>query len=187
MPLTNTYIVTEKEKQATEQQRVEAQRATEQLRLQLANEQAAMAAESERIRVAAQATTTAMQESARSERHYQTQVFLNDRFAWFQREQSARLRYWLTWATVLVLVAGVVTGLHLMAQSWQRHDVRVSVQLPPIPRELQSRSLAAFIAHAEREGWAGWDIVEDEQGRTVGVRYLHNRPLMWRLLEDNHG
>lgn len=168
-PLTNTIIQTQQMQQQTEQQRIQAETA-----------RAAIQATAQAEQWSQETKQAALALHAATEQHETTQVFLNDRFAWKERERTERQWNLIMLFGFLALVAGGVAVVWM----WPQRHQPPPVMLPRISvGDLGVMSPQKFVANAEQAGWHGYDIVEDEHGYEIGVRQLPGGPAqMVRLL-----
>ena len=158
VPVTNTIIQANQQKQQTEQQRIQAQQQTEQDRLRASVERAAIQATASAHNASVQASIAATEVEAERQRNYDTQLFLSDRFAWQERAKTERQFNLIILLVSIVATAGVVAAIWII----KGHPG------PPVHRSLPRASSLHFRQVADRHNWEGWKVESDGK-RLVGT------------------
>ena len=147
VPVTNTAIEMNRQSQETERQRIEAMRQSVQEGHRAAVERAAIQATTEAHNANVSADIAAQQAHERIQKNYDTQVFLNDRFAWQERGRTERFNSLM----IVIAALGTVGGIVVIIVAVSPARERSRRHLPPVAAH-------KFRAAADREGWLGWEV-----------------------------
>lgn len=162
--------------QQTRQQEIDARYMTEQQRIEQQRQADQLYAQTEQERIRAHATSEAL---AERESTYRTEVLnagMTERLYKAEIERTNRLRMFIRFLMFLTVIGTALFVLKTAADWLPRRDP--PLELPPLPEQPQVMAWPDFWRAAET---LNYDIVEDEQGRVIGVLFMNNAPNMFLL------